>query len=77
PDTIRTALTLRQAIWRKGDKNWPICGIPETFYTDHGSDYTSQHMEQISADLKMVLSFSRVGVPRGRGKIERFFRTVN
>ncbi|MED1305534.1 transposase [[Bacillus thuringiensis] serovar konkukian] len=77
PDTIRTALTLRQAIWRKGDKNWPICGIPETFYTDHGSDYTSQHMEQVSADLKMVLSFSRVGVPRGRGKIERFFRTVN
>nr|WP_244306177.1 AAA family ATPase [Bacillus cereus] len=25
----------------------------------------------------MELSFSRVGVPRGRGKVERFFRTIN
>ncbi|MEH7079882.1 DDE-type integrase/transposase/recombinase, partial [Bacillus velezensis] len=37
PDTLRTALTLRQAIWRKGNPEWMICGIPETFYTDHGS----------------------------------------
>lgn len=77
PDTFRTALTLRKAIWRKENRNWPICGIPETFYTDHGSDYTSKHMEQVSADIHMNLSFSRVGVPRGRGKIERFFQSIN
>ncbi|EOP90040.1 hypothetical protein IGM_02229 [Bacillus cereus HuB4-4] len=35
-----------------------------------------QRMEQISADLKMVLSFSRIGVPRGRGKIEQFHQFV-
>src|SRR5699024_275 len=29
PDTERTALVLRQAIWKKGNSNWPICGIPE------------------------------------------------
>ena len=28
-------------------------------------------------DLKINLMFSKVGVPRGRGKIERFFQTVN
>ncbi|WP_143472513.1 Mu transposase C-terminal domain-containing protein, partial [Listeria monocytogenes] len=71
------ALTLRQGIWRKDQADWPICGIPRIFYTDHGSDFTSQHLEQVSADLKIELKFSKVGVPRGRGKIERFFHTVN
>jgi putative transposase len=52
-------------------------GIPETFYTDHGSDFTSEHMEQASADLEIALAFSEVGMPRGRGKIQRFIRTVN
>jgi putative transposase len=50
---------------------------PETFYSDHGSDFTSEHSAQVSADLKMVLVFSEPGIPRGRGKIERFFHTVN
>ena len=77
PSAIQTALALHQAIWRKGDSKWPICGIPEVFYTDHGSDFTSKHMEQVSANIKMRLVFSTIGVPRGRGKIERFFQTVN
>jgi putative transposase len=77
PSAIQTALALRQAIWRKPDAQWQICGIPETFYCDHGSDFTSRHLEQVSADLKMRLVFSLPGVPRGRGKIERFFETVN
>ncbi len=34
-------------------------------------------MEQVAADLKIELIFSQFGVPRGRGKIERFFSTVN
>jgi putative transposase len=77
PNTIITSLALRQAIWRKADPNWFICGIPDTFYTDNGPDFTSRHMEQVSADIKMQLVFSTPGEPRGRGRIERFFRTVN
>jgi putative transposase len=77
PSALQTALTLREAIWRKSDPHWQICGIPGTFYTDHGSDFTSQHLEQVAADLRMVLVFSEAGKPRGRGRIERFFRTVN
>ncbi|MBP9091265.1 DDE-type integrase/transposase/recombinase [bacterium] len=77
PSAMRTALMLRQAIWRKPDANWHMCGIPEKFYTDHGSDYTSKHMEQVAADIKLRLIFSRQGKPRGRGKMERFFGTVN
>jgi len=77
PTALHTALTLRDAIGRKSDPRWHVCGIPETFYTDHGSDFTSQHLEQVALDLKMVLVFSEPGMPRGRGRIERFFGTVN
>ena len=37
----------------------------------------SLHIEQVCLDLKIRLIFSTIGEPRGRGKIERFFRTVN
>lgn len=77
PSALNTSLALRQAIWRKSNARWHVCGVPDTFYTDHGSDFTSQHMEQVSADLKMELVFSIAGAPRGRGRIERFFETVN
>lgn len=77
PSALNTALALRLAIWRKSDPRWHICGIPDAFYTDHGSDFTSRHIEQVAADLKMQLVFSIPGMPRGRGRIERFFETVN
>ena len=74
---LTTALTLRQAIWHKEDPRWHASGIPTVFYTDHGSDFTSKHMEQVAADLPMELIFSQVSIPRGRGKIERFFLSVD
>jgi putative transposase len=74
---LTTALTLRTAIWRKEDPRWHTCGIPTVFYSDHGSDFTSKHMEQVAADLPMELIFSQVSIPRGRGKVERFFRSVD
>jgi len=77
PSALQTALALRQAIWHKADAHWRVCGIPGVFYTDHGSDFTSRHLEQVAADLRMRLVFSEKGAPRGRGKIERFFATVN
>lgn len=77
PTIIHTALALRQAIWRKSEPHWHVCGIPQVFYTDHGSDFTSRHLEQVAADLKIDLIFSTVDMPRGRGKIERLFETIN
>ncbi|BCL84704.1 DDE-type integrase/transposase/recombinase [Ktedonobacteria bacterium brp13] len=76
PSAVLTALTLRGAISVKEDPRWPIYGVPERFYTDHGSDFTSKHLEAVAADLKMALIFSQVGRPRGRGKMERLFLTV-
>src|SRR3954449_1348180 len=77
PSAIQTALALRQAIWRKGRPGWQVCGIPGVLYSDHGSDFTSRHLEQVAADLKIRLVHSGVGRPRGRGKIERFFEGVS
>jgi putative transposase len=76
PSALNTALALRQAIWRKDDPRWHVCGIPQVLYTDCGSDFTSQHIAQVSIDLHIRLTNSIPGQPRGRGRIERFFRTV-
>jgi putative transposase len=56
-----SALVLRHAIWRKAEPGWHVCAIPAVFYTDHGSDFTSRHMEQAAADLGMRLMFSLAG----------------
>jgi transposase InsO family protein len=60
PSAIQTALALHQAIWRKAHPGWQICGIPEILYSDHGSDFTSRHLEQVAADLKIRLMGSRL-----------------
>ena len=77
PSALHTSLALRQAIWRKQDASWPVCGIPDVLYVDHGSDFTSIHLEQVAAALRIELVHSTVGRPQGRGKIERFFGTIN
>lgn len=76
PSAMNTALALRQAIWHKTDPGWPMCGIPEVLYVDHGSDFTSHHLAQTAIDLHLRIIHSTVARPQGRGKVERFFGTV-
>ncbi len=77
PCVLNTCLALRHAIWRKTDPIWPVCGIPDVLYVDHGSDFTSQHLDQVAASLRFRIVYSAVGRPQGRGKIERLFGTFN
>src|SRR3989475_741974 len=77
PTALQTALALRQAIWSKQHAAWPVCGIPDVLHVDHGSDFTSTHLEQVAADLHCQLVYSTVGRPQGRGKVERLFGTLN
>ncbi len=72
-----TCLALRHAIWRKADPAWPVCGIPDVLYVDHGSDFTSQHLDQVAASLRFRIVYPAIGRPQGRGKIERLFGTFN
>ena len=77
PSVLNTCLALRQAIWRKADPAWPVCGIPDVLYVDHGSDFTSRHLDQVAAELRFRVVYSAVGRPQGRGKVERLFGTLN
>jgi putative transposase len=76
PSALNTSVALRQAIWTKSDPSWPMCGLPEVLYVDHGSDFTSEHLTQVAADLKFQIVHSTVARPQGRGKVERFFGTI-
>lgn len=77
PNSMRVALSLRQGIWHKDDPAWLVCGIPESVYTDRGTDFKSTHMEQVALDLGIQLHKTDPHEPQGRGKIERFFGTVD
>lgn len=77
PSAMNTALALRQAIWRKDDPAWAMCGIPNVLHVDHGSDFTSHHLEYTAIALKIRIVYSTIARPQGRGKIERFFGTLN
>jgi putative transposase len=35
PSALNTSLALRQAIWRKADPSWPVCGIPDVLYMEY------------------------------------------
>lgn len=51
-------------------------GVPRLLYTDNGKIYRSQMFEYICASVGCTLIHSQPYVPQGRGKVERFFKTV-
>lgn len=51
-------------------------GLPRKIYTDNGSAFRSHHLEHVTASLGIALIHARPYKPQGKGKIERFFRTV-
>jgi len=59
---------LKQAILKRG--------LPARLYVDNGSNYRSRHLSLVCAKLGIALIHSRPYKPQGRGKIERWFKTV-
>ena len=51
-------------------------GLPERLYVDNGASYRSHHLSVVCAKLSITLIHARPYQPQGKGKIERFFRTV-
>lgn len=51
-------------------------GLPRKLYVDNGSAYRSRHLEHICASLAIALIHAKAYQPQGKGKVERFFRTV-
>jgi len=51
-------------------------GVPRKLYVDNGAAFRSNHLAYIAAALQINLIHARPYLPQGKGKIERFFRTV-
>ncbi len=51
-------------------------GLPHRFYVDNGSAYSSHYLRIVCARLGIQLIHTPPYRPQGRGKEERFFRTV-
>jgi putative transposase len=67
-DVVRMAAAFRPALQRRG--------VPQAIYLDNGSPFVDAWLLRGCAVLGIRLIHSRPGKPEGRGKIERFFRTV-
>lgn len=59
---------LRQALLTRG--------LPRKLYVDNGPAFRSFHLHQICASLGIALIHARPYQPQGKGKVERFFRTL-
>jgi putative transposase len=51
-------------------------GLPRKLYTDNGSAFRSRQVEYTTASLGIALVHARPYMPQGKGKIERFNKTV-
>jgi transposase InsO family protein len=51
-------------------------GLPRKLYVDNGAAYRSRKLEFTCASLAIALIHARPYKPQGKGKIERFFKTV-
>jgi putative transposase len=67
-DVVRLAAALRPAL--------AVRGVPESVYVDNGSAFVDAWLLRACAVLGIKLVHSRPHRPQGRGKVERFFRTV-
>ena len=67
-DTLRLEAALRSGLESRG--------IPKVIYLDNGAAMISKQLMRALAIVGIRLTHSKPGEPAGRGKIERFFRTV-
>lgn len=67
-DELRLAAALRAGVAARG--------VPGSLYLDNGAAMVSSQLARALAVLGIRLVHSRPGQPAGRGKVERFFRTV-
>jgi transposase InsO family protein len=67
-DTVRLSAALEKALTARG--------VPQTLYVDNGSAYVDAWLLRACGKLGVRLVHATPHRPQGKGKIERFFRTV-
>ena len=66
--TVAYLQVLEQAVRRRG--------LPKRLYVDNGSAFRSRQLGVVCAKLGIALIHARPYTPQGKGKMERWFRTV-
>ncbi len=51
-------------------------GLPRKLYVDNGPAFRSRHLEYVTASLNIALIHAKPYKPQGKGKIERWFKTI-
>ncbi|HVG33118.1 MAG TPA: Mu transposase C-terminal domain-containing protein [Pyrinomonadaceae bacterium] len=77
PDAWSTSVALRHSILRKQNPRWRVKGIPSIIQPDCGKDFLSHAVAASLAYLGIILDHDPPRYPQMKGRIERFFRTLN
>lgn len=77
PDAWTIALLFYRAIRRKPRKEWLNRGVPFIFQSDRGRDFLSHAVTATLGKLKVQLDPDPPYYPNGKGKVERWFQTLD
>lgn len=77
PDAWTIALLFHRAIMPKRRQTWLNKGIPFVFQTDNGSDFLSRAVAATLFKLNTVLAPDPPYYPNCKGKVERWFQTLD
>ncbi|MGI8655584.1 MAG: Mu transposase C-terminal domain-containing protein [Pyrinomonadaceae bacterium] len=77
PDSYTTLILLRQAISPKSNPAWGNRGLPAILQPDRGKDFMSHTVASSLGSLHISLDPDPPYYPRRKGRIERWFRTLN
>jgi putative transposase len=72
-----TLTLLRQAISAKVQTGWPMAGLFKMLQTDNGTEYKNRWVYAACEALRIELCFDPPGYPNNKGKVERFFLTLD
>lgn len=70
------ALALHHAMLPKTTPDWIMFGIAANLYADNGKDYRSNHIRDVCRHFHIELKHHEPHNPKSKGKVERFFRTL-
>jgi transposase InsO family protein len=77
PDAWAIKLMFRHAIMPKGVAGWPVFGKPRIVQCDRGPDWLSKPVKVSLRALGIDIDKDPPRYPNDKGKVERFFRTLD
>ncbi len=77
PDSWTTSLLMMKAVMPKEDGRWKNRGLPSIVQPDRGSDFMSNAVLTAFGKLKIRRDPAPPHYPNGKGKLERWFETID